>query len=90
MPSGPTNNFTETRGVLGDVVAGCVLREVAIAGPGRHHHYTGVLRDQIGNLWECYDHHTRQDQACECAALELARRVETGEVIGRRLRNQGR
>jgi hypothetical protein len=60
---------------LGRVVCGCELREVPAAGGRRHHHYTGVLRDFKGNVWECEHIHPQQEEAHECARAEHARRA---------------
>jgi hypothetical protein len=60
---------------LGRIVCGCVLREAPAAGGRRHHHFTGVLRDLTGNIWECDHDHAEQDAAHECARVEHARRV---------------
>jgi hypothetical protein len=60
---------------LGPIVYGCVLREAHAAGGRRHHHYTGVLRDFKGNVWECEHLHPQQEEAHECARVEHARRA---------------
>jgi hypothetical protein len=60
---------------LGPIVYGCVLREAHAAGGRRHHHYTGVLRDFKGNVWECEHTHPQQEEAHECARAEHARRA---------------
>lgn len=61
---------------LGRVVCGCELREAPGTGGRRHHHYRAVLRDFVGNLWECEHEHADRDAAQECARAEYARRVE--------------
>lgn len=71
---------------LGEVIAGCELREVKSTGAGRHHYYRSVLRDLIGNVWECEDRHRDQDAAHDCARTELARRVAAGQLKGRQRR----
>ncbi len=72
------------RDALGDVLAGCELKEISVPGAGRHHYFTAVLRDRIGNVWECEDHHADRDEAQGCARAEFARRVESGELKTRR------
>ena len=59
---------------LGRIVCGCELRQSPAAGGRRHHHFTAVLRDLAGNIWECEHPHTDQDEAHECARAEYARR----------------
>ena len=63
---------------LGRVVCGCELREASATGGRRHHHYTSVLRDLAGNVWECEHLHPKQEDAHECARVEYARRTLTG------------
>jgi hypothetical protein len=60
---------------LGRIVCGCELRQAHATGGRRHHHYTGVLRDFKGNVWECEHLHTQQEEAHECARAEHARRA---------------
>jgi len=68
------------RRILGRVQAGCELREVSVAGDHRHHYFTAVLRDYVGNVWQCSDHHADQDEAHRCARAEYERRVEFGQI----------
>jgi hypothetical protein len=68
------------RRALGRVQAGCELREVQVTGDHRHHYFTAVLRDYIGNVWQCADHHVDQDEAHRCAKAEFERRVEFGQI----------
>jgi hypothetical protein len=68
------------RQVFGRVQTGCELREVPVAGDHRHHYFIAVLRDYVGNVWQCSDHHPNQDEAHLCAKAEFARRVEFGEI----------
>jgi hypothetical protein len=71
------------RDLFGPVVAGCELRWATPVGARRPHYYTGVLRDQIGNLWCCEEHHSDQDSAHVCAKVELERRFASGELKSR-------
>jgi len=67
---------------LGRVLAGCELRELPAAGGRRHHYFTAVLRDLIGNLWACADQHRDRDEAQACARAEYERRLAGGLSSG--------
>lgn len=70
---------------LGQVQAGCELREEEAAGGRRHHYFRAVLRDLVGNVWECADHHVDQDAAHQCARAEFERQIGSGQIkVGRR------
>jgi len=60
---------------LGRIVCGCELRQAPATGGRRHHHFTAVLRDLAGNIWECEHPHADQDEAHECARVEYAQRT---------------
>jgi hypothetical protein len=62
---------------LGRIVCGCQLREAPATGGRRHHHFTAVLRDLAGNVWECEHRHTEQEEAHACARAEYALRAST-------------
>ncbi len=64
------------------MLAGCELHEVPAAGGRRHHYFTAILRDLIGNLWACADEHADQDEAQACARTEYDRRLAAGLLSG--------
>jgi len=68
---------------LGRIVCGCELREAPASGGRRHHHFTAVLRDFVGNVWECDHLHIEQDEAHECARTEYSVRVPRPDSLAK-------
>jgi len=64
-------------------VCGCELREAPAAGGRRHHHFTAVLRDFVGNVWECEHLHIDQDEAHKCAKAEYGVRVPRPDSLAK-------
>lgn len=68
------------REALGEVVATCELRQSAAATSARPHFYRSVLRDLLGNAWQCDHRHLRREEAQACAELEYEAQIAAGVI----------